>query len=76
MDVWEKFGVITELLPMNRDCCLCVCVCVCVCLIMSIGWVAGLLLTGTGGCGFALGRMTGNRSVLVQSFTGMGRCGF
>ncbi len=59
------------------DCSLCGCVCVCVrvCLTTGTGGISGLLLTGTGRCGFVSDIMTGNRSVLVQSFTGMDRCG-
>ncbi len=43
---------------------------------MVTGWVTGLLLTGPGGCGFALDIMIGIGSVLVRSFTGMGGAGF
>ncbi len=46
------------------------------CLIMRTGWVAGLLETATGECSFVLDIMTGNRSVLVRCFTGLGGCRF
>ncbi len=45
------------------------------CLIMGMGRLAGLLLTGMSGS-TVLDIMTGNRSVLVQSFMGIGGCEF